>query len=874
MSEFETIKVNNIEELTSGHGVIIEGTTMKNHTINATELNITSSNMTVSNIDVTNLITTGITSTTIVTDSIKSTTLIPNSIVYSDSNKKLSSIVLNSGEVLCGDINNVPSAKSIVGLNGISVNSDPTNINISIDELSVPSVGGLNVSGLLNANGGINGALNGSVGSETPNTGSFTTLSTISNTNIGGLLTVTGVTTLNDNLTISNTNGIIMRDDNNTYDITLKGPLTLTNTSTFRLPRNEGTDGQVLFTNVGGETYWGTPSGGDIPDPLHVNTIIPNTGTTVTLNGSLNVNNNIVLFKTSTTLDRGVIYTNGTAIDTNRFISNPGSANTFVGEQSGNLLISSNGNTCIGYQSGYILTTGNSNACLGSYSGYRLTTGNSNACLGSYSGYMLTTGNYNICLGYYSGYMLTTGGSNICIGAESGINLSGAGSQNICIGNLGASTDQRIIRIGTAQTNMYLPDNIEIGPTTSSQSLKICTNNASSLILGKSGTPTTINGILNANGNITTNTNKFTVNSSSGETTINGTLNANGDVKVNTNKFTVNSTTGDTTISGQLYVTNKISYTSGIIDNGSIVLKTPQILSGAISENIGFNFNETSSYSVGDLIFIDGGNNGCIKVLSVNNGVVNGIEIINCGYNYTSGTKTITTNGNGVGGHVIIIATTNTMDGIIYSGAQLNNNRFISNPNGNIFIGKYSGNIAVTGVDNICLGNYSGPSLTSGNNNIMIGLSAGDSVSSASDGIYIGSSQTSCYIAGIYGKTPQSVTSVFINSDGKLGSAVSSRRYKTNINDMEDYIQRLNVLHPVNFTYKSDETNTKQVGLIAEEVHEVLPEFVVYNKEGLPDGVQYHNLPVVLLQYVQQQNKEIIDLKSRLAIIEAKLNHI
>lgn len=56
-------------------------------------------------------------------------------------------------------------------------------------------------------------------------------------------------------------------------------------------------------------------------------------------------------------------------------------------------------------------------------------------------------------------------------------------------------------------------------------------------------------------------------------------------------------------------------------------------------------------------------------------------------------------------------------------------------------------------------------------------------------------------------------------------------------------------------------TGETRYGLIAEEVAEVYPNLVVYDKSGDPQTVMYHELPALLLNEIQKLRKEIDDLK-------------
>ncbi len=66
-------------------------------------------------------------------------------------------------------------------------------------------------------------------------------------------------------------------------------------------------------------------------------------------------------------------------------------------------------------------------------------------------------------------------------------------------------------------------------------------------------------------------------------------------------------------------------------------------------------------------------------------------------------------------------------------------------------------------------------------------------------------------------------------------------------------------LRPVAFYYKPelDETQTRQYGLVAEEVAKVAPQLVVFDKDGAPQTVRYHFVNAMLLGAVQKQQRAI-----------------
>src|SRR5258705_422076 len=70
-----------------------------------------------------------------------------------------------------------------------------------------------------------------------------------------------------------------------------------------------------------------------------------------------------------------------------------------------------------------------------------------------------------------------------------------------------------------------------------------------------------------------------------------------------------------------------------------------------------------------------------------------------------------------------------------------------------------------------------------GNNNTALGYGAGNNVTTADNVIAIGAQvvgenvSNTCYIGNIFGVTSAGATAVYVNSLGKLGTVVSSRRF-------------------------------------------------------------------------------------------------
>src|SRR5205814_3530015 len=112
-----------------------------------------------------------------------------------------------------------------------------------------------------------------------------------------------------------------------------------------------------------------------------------------------------------------------------------------------------------------------------------------------------------------------------------------------------------------------------------------------------------------------------------------------------------------------------------------------------------------------------------------------------------------------------------------------------------------------------------------------------------------GGIHTSTFVAGIFGQVASGGATVFVASDGKLGTNVSSRRFKQEIRPMDRASEAILALQPITFRYKKefDSTRTAQFGLVAEDVERVNPDLVVHDKEGKPYSVRYDQVNAMLL---------------------------
>ncbi len=91
----------------------------------------------------------------------------------------------------------------------------------------------------------------------------------------------------------------------------------------------------------------------------------------------------------------------------------------------------------------------------------------------------------------------------------------------------------------------------------------------------------------------------------------------------------------------------------------------------------------------------------------------------------------------------------------------------------------------------------------------------------------------------------------------------SSRRWKKNIATIENALDKVMQLRGVSYQWKKNDQD--QIGLIAEEVGEIIPEIVDYEENGVDaSSVNYAALVPLLIEALKEQQAQIEELKMRL----------
>jgi hypothetical protein len=584
-----------------------------------------------------------------------------------------------------------------------------------------------------------------------------------------------------------------------------------------------------------------------------------------------------------------------------RFIHDFGSANVFVGVESGNFSLSGASNTAVGFRSLWFNTSGSQNTSLGSATLFENTTGSSNTAIGTAALRTNSSGFYNVALGTIALSDNTEGAYNTALGSGT-LRLNSTGSRNIAIG---ASA-------GHASTGS---DNIFLGSL-----VEGVAGESNAMYLGKVGTQTKtviagVRGTGVAGGEMVVVDADGRLGSApvpvGGGGDITGVAagiglsggGTSGDVSVSldlpytdaryasiAHGHDVSSIVGAATISANTFTGSQV------INAGNLDLDSSTPTAGTLTKD-GVRFlHDYGSRSVfvganaGNFTSTGTGDNTSVGFQSLAGITVGAL-------NTALGSQALSANSEGsfntaVGSGSLLVNATgreNTAVGQGALAANISGNHntatgtralAITTANGNTAFGYQALYNNTAGGVNTAIGLNALENHQSGSSNVAIGVSAGGNSTTGSNNIYLGASvtgvagesnvmylgrvgtQTKTMIAGVRGITTSinDAVPVVIDSNGQLGTISSSARYKEDIHDLGVASRRLFDLRPVTFRYTQAFANgikPVQFGLIAEEVAQVFPELAVVNADGQPETVKYQDLSVLLLNEVQRQQATI-----------------
>ena len=511
-----------------------------------------------------------------------------------------------------------------------------------------------------------------------------------------------------------------------------------------------------------------------------------------------------------------------------------GSQNTFVGNSAGNNNTTASNNTFVGSNAGQFTTTGNFNAFFGALAGAANTFGNENAFFGDEAGKSNTSGPLNSFFGYRSGLATSSGGLNSFFGGQAG-SANIFGNSNSFFGSSSGSSNT------TGNQNTFLGSST--GPTNTSGS-------QNTLIGFLADTAST--GLTNASAigsrAVVAQSNSLILGS------INGVNGATADTRVG-----IGTTTparhlhifgaGDQEIAIQSSDSGGRMWTmqssqGGVNGRFEIIDRTANVSRFAIDLNGNVGISDSTPVAKLDIAANSGqilaGDAGCNPGFT---GVGFATTLSGCA-NYSllgNGTDTII---NRPAGGVIAFRENNATQMSIASGGLVS-----------------IATLASGGTSTLCR-NVSGQISTC---STIQGEGSDTFVRAASGGVHLRT------IAGDLTLSASGTVSVSgllsvntVPGGGNLnlclaGTTVSlcssSIRYKTNIDPFSAGLELIKRLRPVTFNWRSD--NSRDVGLVAEDVARIDPLLVTHNSNGGVEGVKYDRIGVVLVNAVKEQQSEI-----------------
>ncbi len=190
-----------------------------------------------------------------------------------------------------------------------------------------------------------------------------------------------------------------------------------------------------------------------------------------------------------------------------------------------------------------------------------------------------------------------------------------------------------------------------------------------------------------------------------------------------------------------------------------------------------------------------------------------------------------------------------------------------STGSGNTGVGSFALFTNVSGTENTAIGHNADVSADNLTNATAVGAGA---VVTASNQVQIGRDGFDLVSIGLFGSggSPVCVSGTVLTKC----TIVSSLRYKENVQTFQPGLTIIERLRPVTFDWKDRKEH--DLGVIAEEVAQVEPLLITYDRKGEIEGVKYSQLTVVLINAVKEQQQEIERQREQNAALTQRLDRL
>jgi hypothetical protein len=347
---------------------------------------------------------------------------------------------------------------------------------------------------------------------------------------------------------------------------------------------------------------------------------------------------------------------------------------------------------------------------------------------------------------------------------------------------------------------------------------------------------------------------------------------------------------GGIVVNGNVNTDDNFNATGNINANGNVNAGGQVIANGDISAagyNLGTNAFAFGSYSNQNALLGFSGNSTMTGTGNTASGYQALLSDTTGSFNTATGGTALTANtsghSNAATGYLALTANTTGFFNAGFGNRSLQEN---TTGNYNVGIGAYAGQTLdfnpLTGSNNTGVGAGSGFGSDSITNATAIGSNA---VVSNSNALVLGciAGVNNCGGAVNVGIGTAMPSNVFTIGQG-AGEAIadswdtySSRKFKTNIQTLDGALAKVEQLRGVSYDLKA--TGKHEVGVIAEEVGEVVPEVVSWDKNGTDArGVDYGRLTALLIEatkeqqiLIRQQQQQLEVQKEQIARLASKM---
>ncbi len=498
-----------------------------------------------------------------------------------------------------------------------------------------------------------------------------------------------------------------------------------------------------------------------------------------------------------------------------------GSRNVFIGEDAGSDNTSGSYNVFIGEDAGEDNESGDSNVFIGYEAGDGLYAGDNNILIGYGAGNNIDSTNYNTCLGYYAGEYLS-GDYNTFIGSSAGQDADN-GEKNVGLGYNAGYDNNGNFNTFLGSFAGYSNDadkNVFVGYEAGYENFSGLSNSFLGFQSGKNNRSGRFNSFFG---------NEAGLNNKSGSS----------------NVF-MGSSSGKANLSGGSQV---------FIGNGAGSSSEAGFHSVCIGTAAGL-FDTLISSSV-----YVGHNAGTLAI--ANQGSRSGNVFLGnfAGYNHTGSNKLFISNSSVDSTQALVYGEFNNnilrvnADLHIAANASTGNSRVLMKGVGGVLneVIRYDGD-----ENDVVMGSVSGAGgklFLRSNRQTQIAI-----IENGNVGIGINNPTADLHVNGtvkIEMLPPLPSTSdLRYTSDGTLARSSSDRRLKTDIQTLKGSLDRVLQLRGVSYVWKEDKETGEQIGMIAQEVREVVPEIVNQGEDGFY-SIDYTETVGLLVEAIKDQQMMI-----------------